>query len=455
MKNYCRFLTNVSRFLLLTATFICLNPIAVSAQIGGFGGYIPPQTNNDSLNNVQKNQNVGNVQNENQLGKQTSNGNLFSGQKSTSGNNLPAISQTAAQNGQILYNNQFNGINQTQENGQVVGDLNNSSNSMSQENSIQSANITKPEKVANPESSKERIIPPPKDFQLSEVDLIRLNEFLNHWENFGKSIKRISCNVQVKEFDGGLFHKDSNIPISHTWGQFRFIAPNKILYHVRGDFSYQGFEDGKEPKWQESNNEWKFVYDGKSMTHYDFVKTTATVIPIVESEWNQDLTLESPFPLFFVANAQNLKNRFYMRLITKPEKAKTEVWIEAVPRYLDDAKNFKSIIITLRLKDLQPYYMRKFGVNGKSYTDFTFEDIAVNKGNWGIESNVNLTWTKKVEPEYSFKQGTNSVKSTAQNQRFEKNQKSSDSESNSEIRQQQQNTAVQPTSSFNPSSQRF
>lgn len=247
-------------------------------------------------------------------------------------------------------------------------------------------------------------LPPP--FELSAEEAANLNSFLEKWENFSKDVKRVSCEVHVREFDGGVFHQNSKTPIAHTWGIFRFIAPNKLFYHVRGEFVYLGNGPNGEPKaeWKPSSNETKIVYDGKSFTQYDYKKKVATVFPIPEEEQNQDLSLDGPFPLFFIANAERLKEKFYLKIVTPADAVGRDVWIEAYPRYAEDAQEYQKLILLMRLSDLQPYFLRKMNPNGKSHSDLEFQNVAINKGLWGIEATVDLTWTKKVEAPITLKQ---------------------------------------------------
>lgn len=243
-------------------------------------------------------------------------------------------------------------------------------------------------------------VPPPAHYKLSENEQLKLNEFLTHWENFGKGIKQVSCDVHMMEFDGGVLQQDSKKPVAHNWGLFRFKAPNQLLYHIKGEFSYANVDSGGTAVWKEGQNELKIVLDGKSLTQYDYENKKAIVYPLAEDEQNLDLTMDNgQFPLFFVAKAETLKNRFYLRLVTPEKKRQSEVWIEAFPRYARDAQQFQSIVVILSLKDMQPTYMRKVGVNGKSKTDLKFERVEVNKGRWTIEGTVDDDWTKEVRPE--------------------------------------------------------
>lgn len=248
------------------------------------------------------------------------------------------------------------------------------------------------------------LLPPP--FELTPEEMENLNTFLAKWENFSKDIKRVSCEVHVREFDGGVFHQDRKTPMAHTWGIFRFIFPNKLFYHVRGEFVYLGNGPNGEPKseWKPSSNETKIVYDGKSFTQYDYKKKVATVFPIPEEEQNQDLSLDGPFPLFFIANADRLKEKFYLKIVTPAEAVSRDVWIEAYPRYADDAQEYQKLILLMRLTDLQPYFLRKMNPNGKSHSDLEFQNVAINKGLWNIEASLDLNWTKKVEAPITLNQ---------------------------------------------------
>ena len=247
------------------------------------------------------------------------------------------------------------------------------------------------------ESADGGILPPPDDYQITQEEAALLDQFLQKWEEFGRNIKKVACSVETQEKGGGLYGEDKNAPpLSHNFGEFKFIAPNKLLYHVLGEYVYEKEADGKKkPEYKEGLGEKKIVLDGKSFTEYDYKKRVALVTPIPEDQQNKDLTMDGPIPIFFIAKAENLKRRFYMKLITKPEKQDSEVWIEAWPRQAADGQSFQRIIILLRLSDLQPYYMRQYHTNGKSYTELWFYDIAVNKGLWTIEPKVDFGWKKE------------------------------------------------------------
>ncbi|MCF0234077.1 MAG: hypothetical protein HUK22_03760, partial [Thermoguttaceae bacterium] len=172
--------------------------------------------------------------------------------------------------------------------------------------------------VLSDEPVESAFVSPPAKYKATESDVAKLNEFLAQWEDFGKGIKRVSCDVHVKEFDLGLLSGNAEAPLSHTWGEFRFVAPNKLLYHIKGQFAY---EPGAEPVWQSGKNEWEVVLDGKYLSQYDFENKKIISYPLPEDEQNIDLSMDNgQFPLFFVAKADVLRNRFYMQIVTPKKK---------------------------------------------------------------------------------------------------------------------------------------
>lgn len=340
-------------FVLPTATLLFFATIAngtsVSAQ--GFDNYVAPQTAQQRTNAPQTTQQVISQQ-QNAVQTQRDVANRMQAQQTRNGAQQQATTQNAVEN-----------------QGGYIGN----------------------DKLRN------AIADPPANYKPTQAELEKLDEFLARWEEHGKNIKRVSCQVHMREFDSVL-QRDSKRPVSHTYAEFRFIMPNKLSYHVAGEFEYS--DETPEGEWKKGQNEWQIVLDGKNFTQYDYKNKKALVFPIAEDEQDIDLSMDNgQFPLFFVAKAETLKSRFYLRIITPQSKQRDQVWIEAFPRYTRDAQQFQSITVGLDLKDLQPSFMRKVGVNGKSKTDLTFQNVTINKGVWGIEGNVALGWEKDVREE--------------------------------------------------------
>lgn len=303
--------------------------------------------------------------------------------------------QSAAAQQPVRRNAQATAAQQTQAAPNIVSDA-----PQTNAQQAQTPNGTQGGYIGN-DKMQSAIAEPPANYKPSQEELAKLDEFLARWEEHGKNIKRVACEVHMREFDSVL-QQNSKRPLVHTFGDFRFITPNKLAYHIAGEFEYS---DAKpEGEWKKGQNEFQIVLDGKAFYQYDYKNKKVVVNPIAEDEQDIDLTMDNgQFPLFFVAKAETLKSRFYLRIVTPETKQKSEVWIEAFPKFTRDAQQFKSITVILSLKDLQPSYMRKIGVNGKTRTDLTFIKVSINKGIWSVDGSVPAGWEKDVrDDEFSI-----------------------------------------------------
>jgi hypothetical protein len=109
-----------------------------------------------------------------------------------------------------------------------------------------------------------------------------------------------------------------------------------------------------------------------------------------------------PLPFLFGAKAQQLKQRYFITVITLPENRAQETWLRAVPRYASDAANFKFAELILANKDMTPTAIRLHSPNGKNSTSFSFTGIVTNDPlRWlkldPFRASTPLGWQKIVE----------------------------------------------------------
>jgi len=106
----------------------------------------------------------------------------------------------------------------------------------------------------------------------------------------------------------------------------------------------------------------------------------------------------------FGAKAEHLKRRYWLRIITPPD-AQNEVWLEAYPRTIEDAQNFKraELILAVRENDMQPSAVQIFHPNGKNRTVYSFREVVINKPDLRhvfedpFHARVPVGWQKVVE----------------------------------------------------------
>ena len=109
----------------------------------------------------------------------------------------------------------------------------------------------------------------------------------------------------------------------------------------------------------------------------------------------------SPLPFLFGAEAKKLKQRYFLRIIT-PANAKGQIWLEAFPRYQQDAANIHVAQFIIAAHDMSPVGLRLIQPNEKDYVSYQFYNIVVNnplrlfKGD-PFRASTPLGWQKIVE----------------------------------------------------------
>ena len=90
---------------------------------------------------------------------------------------------------------------------------------------------------------------------------------------------------------------------------------------------------------------------------------------------------DGPLPFVFGVEAQKLKQRYFMRIITPPN-VQNEVWLEAYPRYQQQAAEFSKVQVILQIsgptKALLPYAIQIYSPNGKDRTVYQLQNPKIN-----------------------------------------------------------------------------
>ena len=91
--------------------------------------------------------------------------------------------------------------------------------------------------------------------------------------------------------------------------------------------------------------------------------------------------VDGPLPFLFGAEAAKIQQRYWVGVFT-PKDAKGEYWLEAWPKFREDAKNYKKVEIIIDETDFLPKAIQIFDHNGNnndpSSTVLTFEKRDVN-----------------------------------------------------------------------------
>ena len=112
-----------------------------------------------------------------------------------------------------------------------------------------------------------------------------------------------------------------------------------------------------------------WIYDGTSSVEFNYLLKQIIRRPLPPDRKGKQIA-EGPLPFMFGAKVEQIKRRFWLRVVTPPDK-KGEYWLEAIPRTLQDSQNFSAMTIVISEKDFLPQAMLMLHPN-KARTNYLF-----------------------------------------------------------------------------------
>lgn len=249
---------------------------------------------------------------------------------------------------------------------------------------------TPPPQGQTPPAAARPVQPPPPPFTLSQQEQAELDAALADWEQKSKAIRTFNCKLRKLDYNVTMRlpplkkTDDPNGPTDQENGEINFAAPDKGAYHIEGD----------SPE--------KWICDGRSIFSYDYQKKVVTEYPLPPQLQGKAIA-DGPLPFIFGASAEKLKQRYYLRIIhNAPGSAPGQLWLQALPKYQQDAANFSRARLILNDADKLPVALELTMPNGRDRTVHMFDKPVVNnvfdilQGTFFVV-NVPFGWSKKVE----------------------------------------------------------
>jgi len=197
---------------------------------------------------------------------------------------------------------------------------------------------------------------PQVPFQLTPQQQADVDAVLRNWEQRSAKISTLKCNFKMWEYDSVFGPADK--PKKESSGSIKYVRPDKGFYKV----------DGAEGE--------HWISDGKSI--YELNHTKKQLIERkLPPELQGKAISDGPLPFIFGIEAEKVKHRYFVRVIT-PQGSKGQIWLEAYPKYRQDAANFQRIEVILAEADFLPFAVQLYLPNGKSRTVYRFSDFSVN-----------------------------------------------------------------------------
>jgi len=234
-----------------------------------------------------------------------------------------------------------------------------------------------------------------------------LDQLLAYWEHKSSQTNRYRCVFKRWEYDPVFGPKEG--AKTYSEGVIKYSAPDKGLFRVDKLLEYRAPRNpGEQPSWEapqkatNSLNHW--ICDGTNIYEFDQVKQELVQYTLPPEVRGQAIG-KGPLPFLFNAKSDDIKRRFWLRVIT-PRDTKGEYWLEAVPKTQEDAANFRQIHIIIDEADYLPKAMVLFDpASGR--TTFQFSDREVNFSVFAQQLNlfhrefyepkVPAGWTRRIE----------------------------------------------------------
>ncbi|HOP77767.1 MAG: TIGR03009 domain-containing protein [Thermogutta sp.] len=219
-----------------------------------------------------------------------------------------------------------------------------------------------------PPQGGNNVVAPP--FVLTPAEQEQLDRVLLAWEERSSKIKTFECEFTRWEFDP--VWGPPNQPKRIVRGKIMYSAPDKGLFRVDEEVINGRLQPAAQPE--------RWVCDGRSIYEYRFETKQIVETPLPPELQGKTIT-EGPLPFLFGAQAESLKRRYYMRIIT-PQNVTEEIWLEAFPKYQQEAANFQRAQLILKLPQLDIFALQLYHPSAQaasqSRTVFQFDRIKIN-----------------------------------------------------------------------------
>ncbi len=209
---------------------------------------------------------------------------------------------------------------------------------------------------------------PQPPFTLTPQEQAELNHVLDLWEKRNKEIKTFDCRYKRWTYDA-VFGQ-ANAPKFVDLGAIKFASPD------RGMFLTDTTEkDGKNVPIEDTRAE-HWISDGKAIIEYNQVKRQV-IIHKLPPELQGKAIVNTPLPFLFGAESQKLRERYFLRIVT-PRDVTNQIWLEAYPRFQQDAANFHHAQFIINTQGMTPFALKLIQPNAKDNVVYQFYEVVVN-----------------------------------------------------------------------------
>jgi TIGR03009 family protein len=231
-------------------------------------------------------------------------------------------------------------------------------------------------------------VQPPAGFELNQLQQAALDAVLNAWQQESAKVSTFRCSFERWEYDVAFGPKDTNIPLNKNAGELSYRKPDKGSFQITeiNTFQAEAVPAGQQPPAQIKGNWVKqpnavgehWVCDGTSIFEYRTDQKQLVERPLPPQMRGQAI-VDGPLPFLFGAEADKLKQRYWMKIEDAAVPNAEEIWLIAKPKFQEQAADFSTVRVIFDRTRLLPKYMQVQMPNGNRHTYiFRLNDATVN-----------------------------------------------------------------------------
>jgi TIGR03009 family protein len=214
----------------------------------------------------------------------------------------------------------------------------------------------------------------PPGFPLNTLEETALNSVLDAWQTASGKIATFNCSFDRLEYVVAFSPVINNQlqPLNKNKGELNYSKPDKGSFEIKEIFTFtqQPAPAGGKPQgpvrgdWVRQPNaigeHW--VCDGKAVYEYRSDRKQVIERPLPPRAPGESI-IDGPLPFLFGAESAKLKQRYWMRVDDR-NKNPDQIWLNAWPRFQDQAANFRQVDVILDRKQQLPKAMQVTLPNG-------------------------------------------------------------------------------------------
>lgn len=209
---------------------------------------------------------------------------------------------------------------------------------------------------------------PQPPFTLTPQEQAQVDRVLEMWEKRNLEIKTFDCRYKRWTYDTVFGKADQ--PKFVDLGAIKFASPDRGMF--RADTTEK---DGRESPIEDARAE-HWISDGKAIIELNHVKRQM-IVHKLPPELQGKAIVNTPLPFLFGAETQKLKERYFLRLVT-PRDVRNQIWLEAYPRFQQDAANFHHAQFIINSQGMTPFALKLVQPNAKDNVVYQFYEVVVN-----------------------------------------------------------------------------